>query len=232
MKLLNILPEHRPRELLQKQGATFLTNAQLLALILKSGTKKESILDLCEHILVKHSLPGLAKLSLKELQQEHGIGKAKACQLQAVFELAQRTSSQPQTNPFIRSAQDIATLYLQQFAQKEQENVLALYLDTKNRLIKDELITLGLLNSSLIHPREIFHGAIKNMANSLVIIHNHPSGDPTPSQDDLKVTKILEKTGEVIGIPFMDHVILGKNSFWSYKEGRVQNCVEKGAVVS
>ena len=222
MKLQDILPEHRPRERLEKQGSQSLTNAQLLALILKSGTKKENILDLSEHLLAKHTLSGLLNASLAELEEEHGIGRAKACQILALAELSKRTNSTSTVKKRINCASDVASLFLPKLSLLNQEHVISLHLDTKNNLLSEQLVTKGTLNESLIHPREVFHGAIKNLASAVIIMHNHPSGDPTPSESDLKVTKILEKTGDLIGITFLDHIIIGKNSFWSWKEKCIQ----------
>lgn len=219
MKLQEIAPEHRPRERLAQFGAQTLSTAELLALVLKSGTKQENILDLCHKLLAKYGLAGLAQASLKELQQEHGVGTAKAAQIMALFELAQRTSFQTATIP-IKNAKMIAELYLGKFQTASKEQVLALYLDTKHKIIHEEMITLGLLNASLIHPREIFHGAVKQMAHTVIVIHNHPSGDPTPSEEDLTITEKLAQAGEIVGIRLLDHIILGKNSWWSWRETR------------
>ena len=218
MKIQELIKENRPRERLQIYGPTTLTTAELLALILKSGTKKESILNLTNKLLLKYPLPELSRCSIQQLTKEHGIGKAKASELLAIFELSKRLQQTTKKNAIL-CAQDVATHYSPRFNNVQQEHILALYLDTKNHLIKDEIITTGILNASLIHPREIFHGAIKHCANALIVIHNHPSGDPTPSAEDLEITKRLSKTGDTLGITFLDHVIIGKNSYWSWKEG-------------
>ena len=217
MNILQFAPENRPRERLKSQGSAVLSNAELLALILKSGTKTENVLEICQKLLAKYSLSGLSRCTLGELQQEHGIGYAKACQLLAVFELYKRTPTPQQARPITQAA-DVAEVYLPKLAHLQKEHFIALYLDTKHRIICDQTITIGILNVSLIHPREVFHGAIKNVAHSVVVLHNHPSGDPTPSAEDLGVTKRLAKTGEVMGIPLLDHIILGNNSWWSWKE--------------
>ncbi len=221
MNLTSFAPENRPRERLQAQGAKALSNAELLALVLKSGTQQENVLDLCQKLLAKYSLEQLAQASLQQLQQEHGIGVAKASQLIAVFELGKRLTPRAKRSS-IRNAQEIAQMYLARFAQEKQENFVAVYLDTKQRVIADQIITKGTLNSSLIHPREVFYGAIKHCAHSLIILHNHPSGDPRPSEEDLNVTQILKETGEIMGIALIDHIILGQTSWWSWREeGRV-----------
>ena len=217
MNLTSYAPENLPRERLQAQGAGALSNAELVALILKSGTAQENILDLCQKLLAKYSLEQLAQASLQQLQQEHGIGVAKASQLIAVFELGKRLRSQVKTTS-IRTAKDIAETYLVRFSAEKQENFVAVYLDTKHKIIADQVITKGTLNSSLIHPREVFYGAIKHCAHALIILHNHPSGDPRPSEEDLQVTRILRETGEMMGISLLDHIILGQGTWWSWKE--------------
>lgn len=217
MKIHDIAPENRPRERLQKQGAESLSNAELLALILKSGTKNENIIDLCNKLLSKYGLEQLPHASLQQLTTEHGIGQAKASQLIAIFELYKRI---PNNKPsqVVRKAADIAKQYLPKTNSLQQEHCYAIYLDTKNNILAEELISKGTLNASLIHPREVFHGAIKHCANSIILIHNHPSGDPTPSEEDIKITKILQKTGELLNLRFLDHIILGRDKWWSWKE--------------
>lgn len=218
MKITDYSPENRPRERLAKEGPHALSNAELLALILKSGTKKENIIELCNKLLAKYSLKQLSQCTLVELTHEHGIGLAKASQLLAVFELYQRIPSQQSNSPIIRSAKDISTLFLPKLSSLNKEHFLVVYLDTKNRIIKEETISIGTLNSSLIHPREVFHGAIKHCANSIIVIHNHPSGDPTPSSEDLEVTTRLQQSAQILNIKFLDHIIIGKTTWWSWRE--------------
>ena len=218
MNLKEIPAENRPRERLQQQSSSSLSTSELLALILKSGTKQENIMDMCNKLLSKYDLEQLSHCSLQELEQEHGIGKAKASQLLALFELARRIPAQNKNQVTISRAQDVVNLYHNKLQQLQQEHFLAVYLDTKNKIIADQTITIGTLNSCLIHPREVFRGALKNAAHSLIVIHNHPSGDSTPSAEDREITQRLEKTGEIMGIPLLDHLIIGKNGWWSWKE--------------
>lgn len=218
MKVKDFSPENRPRERLQQLGPSSLSTAELLALILKSGTQKENILDLCHKLLGKYGLAGLSKLTLPELEQEHGIGTAKASQVIAVFELHRRSSMLKSERLPITTAKDVAQLYLPKLSALDKEHFIALYLDTKNNIICDQTISIGTLNASLVHPREVFHGAIKHLAHALIVIHNHPSGDPAPSEEDLQITKQLQKTGQVMGIPLLDHIILGKETWWSWRE--------------
>ncbi len=210
--------ENRPRERLEAQGAAALSQAELLAIILKSGTQKENVLEICQKLCAKYSLEQLADCSLQELMSEHGIGKAKASQLIAVFELLRRARQSKTTGAEIRKAEDVARMFEHKVSHLKHEEFLAVYVDAKNKVIAEESITKGILDASLIHPREVFHGAIKHLAHALIVIHNHPSGDPSPSEEDIEVTKKLAKTGEIMGIPLLDHVILGKERWWSWKE--------------
>lgn len=220
MKITDLTPENRPRERLQKEGSQALSSAELLAIILKSGTKKENILEISNRLISKYGLHNMSACTLQQLQQQYGIGPARASQIIAVFELYKRISYTPERKK-INSAKDVAEIYLHKLQALQKEHFIAIYLDTKNNLIASETITVGILNSSLIHPREVFHGAIKHLAHSIIVLHNHPSGDPEPSAEDLHITKILEKTGRLMGIPLLDHVILGKESWWSWIES---NC--------
>ena len=217
MKITDLSPENRPRERLQKEGPEVLSPAELLAVILKSGTKKENILEISNRLISQYGLQNLGTSSLQELQQQYGIGPARASQIIAVFELYKRINY-TQDKQKVGSAREVAELYLPKTQSLQKENFIAIYLDAKNNIIADETITVGILNSSLIHPREVFHGAIKHLAHSVLVLHNHPSGDPEPSAEDLQVTKILEKTGKLMGIPLLDHIILGKDSWWSWAE--------------
>jgi len=219
MKITDLAPENRPRERLQKEGPRSLSPAELLAIILKSGTKKENILEISNRLISKYGLQNLAHCSLQQLQQHYGIGPARASQVIALFELYTRIGC-AQDKKKISCAKDVAELYLPKTQALQKEYFIALYLDTKNNIIAEETITIGILNSSLVHPREVFHGAIKHLAHSVIVLHNHPSGDPEPSAEDLEITKNLVKSGKLMGIPLLDHVILGKNNWWSWAENK------------
>ncbi len=220
MKIVEMSAENRPRERLERHGPEALSNAELLALILKSGTKKENVLEICQKLLSKYPLEKLASCTAAQLTSEHGIGRAKAYQIMAIFELYTRTNSIKIQKVIIRCAQDIAKLYIPALKKLQNEQFIAIYLDTKNRIICDQVISMGILNASILHPREVFHGAIKNLAHSLIVVHNHPSGDPTPSEEDIQITKRLHKTGEIMGILLLDHIIIGNEIWWSWKESR------------
>ena len=219
MKITDLSPENRPRERLQKEGAEVLSPAELLAVILKSGTKKENILEISNRLISRYGLHNLSSCSLGQLQQQYGIGPVRASQILALFELYRRLP-QHQDKKKISSAKEVAQMYLPKTKDLQKEHFIAIYVDTKNNIIAQETITIGILNSSLVHPREVFHGAIKHLAHAIIILHNHPSGDPEPSAEDLQVTKILEKTGKLMGIPLLDHIILGKDTWWSWAESK------------
>lgn len=218
MKITAFSPENRPRERLQAQGAAALSSAELLAIILKSGTRKENVLEMSNKLLSKYGLEKLGSCTVQELMSEHGVGKAKACQIVALFELYTRMNGLGKEKNVISCAKEVAEMLMPKMANLPQEHFLALYLDAKHKVIAEQTITKGILDAALIHPREVFHGAVKHLASAVIVVHNHPSGDPEPSAEDLEVTKRLVKTGEVMGIPLLDHMIIGKGKWWSWKE--------------
>lgn len=210
--------DSRPRERLEKDGVGVLSTSELLAVILKSGTKKENVLDISNRLLSKYGLKNLPFCSMQELSEQHGIGKAKASQIVALCELGKRFGEEKYQVTIVRRAHDVAEMYLHKMKMLKKEQFVAVYLDNKNQIITDQILTVGILNASLIHPREVFHGAIKHLAACVIVLHNHPSGDPTPSKEDLIVTKSLDRTGKVMGIPLLDHIIIGREKWWSWKE--------------
>ncbi|MCX6803652.1 MAG: DNA repair protein RadC [Candidatus Diapherotrites archaeon] len=217
MKILDISPENRPRERFSKLGPNALSDAELLAIILQKGTRGENVIDVSNRIIAEFGLEKLSSLSLTELQSINGIGQAKAMQIKAVFELNKRVKTK---NGLIvlSSAQDIFEYLRPKMSSLDKEHFVVLLLDSKNKLIKEEIISIGTLNSSVIHPREIFKFAIKESANSIIIAHNHPSGDPNPSEQDKGITEKIVKAGEVIAVKVLDHVIIGKDSYYSFAE--------------
>lgn len=217
MRLKEISNEFWPREKLKIKGVDSLNDAELLALILRTGTFSENAIDFSRRILGKHPLSSLKRMSLSELMQEKGIGKAKACQIIAVFELAKRVKiSESKKITSIKSPEDVFRIFSPLSSDLDQENVFAIFLNTKNAIISYRRIFIGEVNISLIHPREIFREAIRELSVSLIIVHNHPSGDPTPSDEDITVTKTIKETGKIIGIKLLDHIIIGKNKFYSF----------------
>lgn len=216
----NLPVGERPRERLEKYGADSLSNVELMAIILRTGAADQSVLTMAQELLAKfQSLPKLATASLQELCTVRGMGKTKAIQLLAAFELGKRlqATSFPQDEP-LNSPQEVARYLLPRLSFLSQEHFLTLHLNTKNRLLGMETITIGTLDSSLVHPREVFKGAIRQSSAALILAHNHPSGDPQPSKEDLHLTRRLKESGELLGIPILDHVIIGNQNYYSMKE--------------
>ncbi|MBS3107138.1 DNA repair protein RadC [Candidatus Woesearchaeota archaeon] len=220
MKIREISKEERPRERLEQLGASALSDAELLALLLSTGTPGENVIEMSRRLLAQRGLSDLSACSLAELQALKGIGFAKACQIAALFELQKRVKIQDAKKKPLRSAKDVFLYCAPRLSCADKEQFLVLFLDTKNRVIKERLISIGTLDASLIHPREVFKAAIKESARSVLFVHNHPSGDPTPSPEDECVTKALFEAGDLLGIPVLDHIIIGKEKWWSFKEER------------
>ena len=218
MHLKEYAEEQRPRERLMKSGAAALSDAEVLALILKIGNREENVIELSQRLIARYGIEKLSSCSLNELQQIKGIGKAKACEILAAFELAKRARINYSERKFIRSPLDVFRHFQAKLGELKQEQFYLLLLDTKNFVTKEELIAIGTLNASIIHPREVFKPAIKESAYAVVMVHNHPSGDPNPSTEDLQVTEKLAEAGELLGIKLVDHVIIGNGKYWSWKE--------------
>jgi DNA repair protein RadC len=210
MMLREVCVSQRPRERLLENGVALLSDAELLALLLEQGSKNESVIDLSLRLISSYGLSSLNSLSIKELTSLKGIGVAKACKVLAAFELSKRVNSGKIVGKKIESASDVFDYYKDKLGDLKKEHFYALLLDSKNRIIKEELISVGTLNASLVHPREVFKSAIKESANAIILVHNHPSGDVTPSPEDREVTELMVKAGEMMDIKVMDHVLIGK----------------------
>jgi DNA repair protein RadC len=205
---------------LEKYGAENLSTVELMAIILRSGTAELSVLAMAQLLLAKfQSLQKLAAASLSELCTVRGMGKTKAIQLLAAFELGKRlqTSRFLQDGP-LSSPQEVASYLMPRLSLLAQEHFLTLHLNTKNRLLGTETVTIGTLDASLVHPREVFKAAIRQSSAALILAHNHPSGDPRPSQEDISLTRRLRESGELLGIPILDHVIIGNQNYYSMRE--------------
>ncbi|WP_088014416.1 RadC family protein [Gottfriedia acidiceleris] len=212
--------DERPRERLLKFGPGSLSNQDLLAILLRTGTKNESVLKVSNELLLKFDgLRLLMNASVEEISNIKGIGEAKAVQLIAAFELGKRINRLQYDERFIiKSPDDCAKFMMDEMRFLEQEHFVCLYLNTKNQVIARETIFKGSLNASIVHPREVFKEAFRRSASSIICLHNHPSGDPTPSREDIEVTKRLVECGKIIGIELLDHIIIGEHKYVSLKE--------------
>lgn len=209
----------RPRERLQNLGAEALSSQELLALILGRGIKGESVMVTAQRLLSAFgNIQKISQASLEELSSVKGVGPAKASQLKAVFELAKRSGNDSGEKITVRSSKDVVKLAWQKLKDKKKEHFLILCLDTRSNLIKTGDISIGTLDTNLVHPREVFKEAIQSLAASIILVHNHPSGDPEPSEDDLIITRRLIESGKILGINVIDHIIITKNGFFSFKE--------------
>ena len=218
MRIKDISKDNRPRERLQKNGVHVLSDAELLAVIFKTGNKQENAVVMSDRLITKYGIDKLNDLSLKELQEIRGIGPAKAMQIKALFEFNKRHNLSKLNNLQIKSAKDVFLYASEKLTDNTKEHFMILHLDSKNRIIKDEIVSIGILNASIIHPREVFKSAIRESANSIILVHNHPSGDSDPSVEDKDITERLMEAGELLDIKVLDHVIIGKDNYHSFKE--------------
>ncbi|MEG0291984.1 MAG: DNA repair protein RadC [Anaerovoracaceae bacterium] len=220
MKIMKMASSERPREKMLLQGKEKLSNSELLAIIIKSGTKKSSALAVAEEVLNigQNGLVDLMDVSIEELKCIEGIGVAKATELLAVTELSKRLASSYKTkNGAIESVQDVVGLLMEKMRHYKKEFFKTILLDSKGQIIMMDEISIGDLSSSVVHPRETFISAIKRSAASIILVHNHPSGNPEPSEADIKVTKRLIEAGELLGIKVLDHIIIGDGTYYSMK---------------
>lgn len=214
-------PDERPRERLLKNGPEGLSDGELLAILLRTGESGKTAIELARELLDRfRSLEGLSNASIKELLETKGMGTAKIAQLRAAFELGRRLMRErAKTELTFSSPEKVYEYFSPRFKGMKKETFYCAMLDAKNRLIKELKVSEGTLTNSLIHPREAFKEAIKESAHSVIFVHNHPSGDPSPSPDDLKVTEILVEAGRIIGIKVLDHVIIGDGKYKSLLRG-------------
>lgn len=209
----------RPRERLKRLGPSVLRSDELLAILLGSGSKKDPVLEVALALIRKFgSIDGLSRASLEELQEVSGIGIAKALTLKAAFELSSRSQGNVSDHPYIKTAKD-AFLVAKPFVKNEKRELfLSLLLNVRNQLISIEVISIGILTATLVHPREVFAPAIHKKAHSIIVIHNHPSSYLKPSPEDFEVTKQLKDAALVMGIPLIDHLIISEEHYFSFRE--------------
>lgn len=218
---INELPaSERPRERLKESGPASLSNSELLAIILRTGTAAENVLGLASRVLTRFGgLTGLARASFGELCAEKGVGQAKAAQLKAALELGQRLSStQPEERAVVRTPKDVANLLMAEMGFLDQEQLRVVLLTSKNQVISISEVYKGNVNTSLIRPSELFREAVRENCPAIIVVHNHPSGDPDPSPEDIAVTKQIVAAGRVLDIEVLDHMIIGGKRYVSLKE--------------
>lgn len=217
----------RPYEKLELYGSSVLTDAELLAIIIRNGTVKERSTDLAMRVLAKHStgLIGLHHLTLEELKEISGIGRVKAIQLKALAEISKRIAkSSYREKVHASSPSSVAAMYMEQMRYLKREHMMVVLLDTKYNIIEDHTLSIGTVNASLVNPREVFIHALKREAVNILLIHNHPSGNPEPSPDDIAITERVEQAGEIVGVKLIDHIVIGDGIYVSLKEqGYINN---------
>lgn len=216
-------PEDRPRERLYHNGPAELSLQELLAIVLGRGSQRASALALGFHLIEKFGgIDALGRANLDDLKTLPGVGFARACQLVAAFELGKRFARGSGTkSASIRGPGDIATLFMDDMRHFDKEHFRAVLLNTKNQILKVVTVSIGSLNASIVHPREILKPAISASAASIILVHNHPTGDPSPSTEDVEFTRRFARCGELIGIQLLDHVIIGAGRYASLKESGV-----------
>jgi DNA repair protein RadC len=222
--MIRDIPEsERPRERLKNYGASALSTSELLAILLRTGVSGENVIHLAMRLLSEHSgLNGLAKASFSELEVTKGVGPAKVTQLKAAFELGRRLLVEaPDERPQIRSPADAANLVMIEMSLLDQEHLRLILLDTKNRVLEMPTVYIGNLNTSVIRVGELFRYALRANCAGMIVIHNHPSGDPTPSPEDVRVTERIVEAGKMLDIDVLDHLIIGQQRFVSLKERRL-----------
>ena len=216
----DIAASERPRERLKNQGPQALTNAELIAILLRVGIKGENVIALSQRLLGQYkTLGGLLRASVSELAGMRGVGEAKATQIKAALELARRLMVEsPDERPIVKSPADAANLLMMEMGAHEQEHMRVLLLDTRNRVLASPTIYIGNLNTAVVRIAELFREAIRSNCAAIIVAHNHPSGDPSPSPEDVRVTEQIVSAGKLLDIDVLDHLIIGQQRFVSLKE--------------
>ncbi len=228
MQIKSLPISERPLEKAETKGIHSLTNAELIALIIRTGTAEESAIGLAEKILSRFpgGLSGLGDFLPKEITDIKGVGRSKAAALCAAVELGKRIASSPKEHiSIIKGADDVAALIMERLRYEKKEHFECILLDSKGHVISIEKVSIGELSSTIVHPREVFNSAVRKSAASVIFAHNHPSGDPEPSRDDLLTTRRLMDAGEILGIKVLDHIIIGDGFFVSLQSrGLMEGC--------
>ena len=232
MKIKDLPEQNRPRERFLKLGPEALSDAELFAILLRTGTRGkknkegkyeggENVIEMSNRLIAEYGMDNLFECSLKELQEIKGIGPSKAMQILTIAELQKRINQSKIPLKKVSCAKDVFDYFHERLKDEKQENFYILMLSTNNHIIGESLISKGILDASIIHPREVFRPAIKNSVSKIILIHNHPSGNPQPSAEDLEITKRIIDAGKTIDIKVLDHVIIGYGEWWSWKEERI-----------
>lgn len=224
--MLKGIPQNeQPREKLMSSGVSVLSNSELLAILLRTGTQNKSAVELGHNIVNNYAndFSEIANVTIEELSQMQGIGPSKACQIIAALEIGKRVQmAGMQRRTKISSPAEVFSYFKAHLSDLKIEKFIVVLLNTKNEIINWEVVSIGSLNTSIVHPREVFNRAVKRSAASILVLHNHPSGHVTPSGEDRNITKRLKEAGSLLGIPLVDHLIIGKTGYYSFKE---ENCL-------
>lgn len=223
MRIKDISEENRPRERFLKHGPEALSDAELFAILLRTGTIQENVIDMSNRLISEYGLDKLFDCSLKELQKIKGIGPSKSMQILAMAELGKRYNQSKKPLKKISCAEDVFNYFHERLKDKKEEHFYILMLNTQNYIIGEQLISRGILDASIIHPREVFKPAIKNSASKIILVHNHPSGDPEPSEEDKGIMERLMRTGEELGVKIIDNIIIGREKFWGWSEKQLKD---------
>lgn len=221
MKLKDFPQSENPYEKCEKFGPVYLSDAELLAIILRTGTRGIDAVGVARNLLSigEGGLLNLYQLSSSKMMEIDGVGRVKAIQLQSVGEISKRIASKTKGNMLcMNSAKRIADYYMEQYRHEDREHLVAIMLDTKCHFLSDKVISIGTINASLVSPREIFISAMEAKAVTIILLHNHPSGDPIPSAEDKVVTKRITQCGKLLGITLLDHIIIGDQKYYSFRE--------------
>ena len=218
MKIKEIFEYDRPRERLMGFGASSLSDAELLGILLQTGSGNDNAVDLGNRLISRFGLRGVFEAGFNELLSVKGVGKAKACKLIACFEVVKRANSGRIAERKVSCAADVAKYYMARLGALKQEHFVVVLLNSAGYVIRDYTVFVGTLDSALVHPREVFKLALKESAKSIILVHNHPSGNVEPSEEDLQFTEQIRKVSESMNVSLLDHVIVGSKGFWSWKD--------------
>ena len=220
IRIKDMNKDEMPREKMMSKGVKYLSNSELLAILIRTGNKKYNALELSSMIIKKseNGIRSLHEMSIDELCNIDGVGPSKATIIKAALELGNRVSNYIPEKYKIKNPWDIYIYYMEEMRYMKKEVFKIVLLNTKNEIISDVDVSVGSLNSSIVHPREVFVEAIRKSANSMILIHNHPSGNPSPSDEDIRITERLMYSAEIIGIEVLDHIIIGDGEYYSMKE--------------